>query len=86
MADADAEIAGYAYGSETDPDNPEGIINLTVDKSRTLSLAPGEYWYQFKYIDVDGNASYWLPEKDANQDERFVEVYKTVTTRTEPIV
>ena len=78
--DIDAAIQKSAIGTEPDPGNPTGRVSITLSAADT-TVEPGSYFYDFQFVFVTGEVKTILPEPNASDDDKKVEI-KTDVTRS----
>jgi len=60
--DEDAALQVSVTGTETDPADPEGIIEITLSSSDT-DITPAEYSYDFQFVSSTGDVTTVLADK-----------------------
>ena len=81
LTDENAEIYKSAATIEADPQNPTGIMDITLDAADT-EVTPGNYYFDFQFVGASGEVTTLIPLKDEDNNHKDkVRIFEDVTRR-----
>lgn len=72
LSDAEAEISVSIPAVELDPENPTGIIEITLSATDT-EVPPGYYYYDFQYVSSTGGVTTIIPQENMITRVKIIE-------------